>query len=216
MPFLRDARSACLLGVVGALLMAVGDLLMLGVPLDGVAYAAAGLELMAELPVQRIVIGGTVAPVGALLQGLAAAACLRLLPDTALRPVVTFGLLGLAAVAGCVHLSFAYMGVLVHAGPEVAPVWPAVLLLEAVLLVLGAAAGLPAAIGLAVAVGTGRSPLPRAAVLATPLSTIPILSLLGLLLPAPVGGPLLGAAFNLGMALWWGTARHFAPAGPGR
>lgn len=209
-------RVSLILAVTGGLLFFAGDQLFYGHFGPGADLGTRVPTIVASRSVAALALGGALGPIGsfALLLG-ALHLRTRFVEKASRSAAVTTALFAATFVlAGAVHAVWGAFAFVVRGsdGSEVArAIWDDVgAYLDG--LHLGATVlGLVAAVAWSYAVATRRTDLPRGFAFANPGLAYLALFLGGPLVPAPVGAPLVGGAFGLSCALFFGALMFTVP-----
>ena len=199
------AGSAGYAGLLGALLLFAGDMLLLGHWGAAADFRAGMLELVRSMPVERIWAGGLLGPVaGALLVAGFWQVCQGAKAPAGWAARTMFGLFLLFAVGmAAIHSVWAVFELLIRScvgGSAPAACQAQAQAVQAYMQVslLGLAVpGAVASVMLAVLVLRGRTHLPRWAVLANPLLLVAVLLPAFGVAPAPIGAVLLGGSASI-------------------
>ena len=214
-------RPAAGLGILGALLLFAGDMLLLGHWGAAADFRAGMLELIRSAPVERIWAGGLLGPVaGALLVAGFWQVCQGVKVPAGWAARAMFGLFLLFAVGlAAIHSVWAVFELLIRscvdgaAGGAPAACQAQADAVQAYMRVslLGLAVpGAVASVILAVLVLRGRTQWPRWAVLANPLVLVAVLLPAFAGAPAPIGAVLLGGSASILLLVFFVVAQGSA------
>ncbi|HET7561180.1 MAG TPA: DUF6796 family protein [Rhodanobacteraceae bacterium] len=220
-------RIAGLLGLAGALLLAVGDQCLYFAAISGADFMHGLLGIVAAAPTGRVLFGASLGPVAALLY-LAGFwhVYVRLRtrhPRIAALIAIGLALCLLAGTAyhvlwGAKALAMkATLGAAATDQPVLAALEAQLRAYAANVYLIAEIAGYPSAVLLAIMIATGRSDYPRWLALLTPAIPLVILQFVAPYTPAPFGSLVAGSASNLSFALFFAaslaTLRKPMPSG---
>jgi hypothetical protein len=220
-------RIAGLLGLAGALLLAVGDQCLYFAAISGADFMHGLLGIVAAAPTGRVLFGASLGPVAALLY-LAGFwhVYVRLRtrhPRIAALIAIGLALCLLAGTAyhvlwGAKALAMkATLGAAATDQPVLAALEAQLRAYAANVYLIAEIAGYPSAVLLAIMIATGRSDYPRWLALRTPAIPLVILQFVAPYTPAPFGSLVAGSASNLSFALFFAaslaTLRKPMPSG---
>jgi hypothetical protein len=232
----RSIRYTGIAGISGALLMFAGDMLLYGSFHSGAEFPEHSRILMGEIPLLRLMIGGAIGPVAALLYALGFWHVYLAVRDggKVLAALIFSAFASMMTVGGTYHAGFVTTGLIVRAKNAAHEFDPGVmstlldqsdrylLLLFRMSFVLGALA----TIMFLYTVLRKKTSYPKWMILFTPTLLI-MTARLAVHIPAPVGSILYGGYINLSfllffcvstVVLWTGTRtanarnKHAAPS----
>lgn len=202
-------------GALGAFLMAVGDVILLGRPISGPAFFATemGRGNMVYLPQWRLALGSTLGVVVVPLQIVGFWQVLEALkPAGRWRSWPVFLIMAhMLIVGGAVHSTFMFVGTglkahhsLVEASGTGLPEMLAYFFsYQTVLYLIAGVELIVASSWFVVAVLSGKTAYPRWMAVLNPFILVALTTLLGMAMPAPVGGYLAPTQFNSGILLFF-------------
>jgi hypothetical protein len=209
-------RIAGALGLIGALLLAVGDQCLYFAATSGADFMHGLRGIVAAAPTGRVLFGASLGPIAALLY-LAGFwhVYMRLRPrHPRMAAIIAIGL-SLCLLAGTAyHVLWgekalaikATLGATATAQPVVAALEAQLHAFAANVYLIAEIAGYPSAVLLAIMVATGRSDYPRWLALLTPVVPLVILQLVAPYTPAPFGSLVAGSASNLSFAVFFAAS----------
>lgn len=191
-------------GLIGASAMFAGDMLFYGQWGSGGDAQTGSLEIVQRSAPQRLAIGGLTSIIGGV--GYVLGAC-HIYGKLAARPAwlrfsITGGFLGIAVIATATHAVWGSFALALAAGAANTALIDDYLSIH---FRIGAVVGTPASILLAVAIVSRRSEWPQWFALVNPGAIYFLLSSASYM-PAPLGAPIVGGAFNLAFALFYGVS----------
>lgn len=198
-------RLAALAGLLGACAMLIGDLLFYGQWGSGADALRASLDIVQEADPDRLIFGGLMSGVGGLGYALGV---LHVFSQLSARPVwlrrsVAFSFLAMALIAATTHAVWASFALAIVGGaPRSVDLIGSYLNLH---FMIGGLVGAPASILLAAAILFRASKWPVWFALINPGAIYLVLSSASYL-PAPLGAGLVGGAFNLAFAIFYGIS----------
>lgn len=216
------SRLAGGLGILGALLLFAGDMLLLGHWGAAADFRAGMLETIRSAPLARIWAGGLLGPLaGTLLVAGFWQVCQRVHLPTGRAARAMFGLFVLFAVGlAAIHSVWAVFELLIRscADSAVGGAAPAACEAQAAMvqaymrlsLLALAVPGAIASVILAVLVLRGRTQLPRWTVVANPLLLVAVLLPAFAAAPAPIGAVLLGGSASILLLVFFAVAQGSA------
>jgi len=217
---MKDAgtsRGCGLLGLVAALGMGAGDLLMLARPVSGQEFVRLGIGNLALIPEGRLTAGAVLGVVFSALYVPGFWSVAQATGPAGQRPAfVMFCLLCATAVFGAAfHAAHGFVGIGLQAAgsiPSGVPTSGVAASFDALmkwLASLGALALLGGSVCFVILVAAGRSHYPRWFAVCPPFVLVLGCAGMGWLAPEPVGGYLWPSCFNLGMLVFFGLSLYF-------
>ena len=202
-------------GLVGAVLMFTGDMLLYGHFGSGAEFINRYKTVIAEAGTLRLYLAGALGPVAAIFYLIGAYHLyLRLQPSRALGRIVTsFAFAAVFVIAGAVHAVWAAYALVLRgvahgqANTDLETVMRAYL---AFVYRLAEVVGYPSALLLFVLVLMGRTTYPRWSVFLNP-GLLMLASSLVVFLPAPIGAPIVGGLFNLAFVVFFALSLATTP-----
>lgn len=205
-------RLLLLIAMLGALLMSLSDMLLLGNPVSGAKAFVLDAHNMVNIPYERLVWGGLL---GVLLGGpLQVAGYVALYRITrthgGYQPLVMSGVfiyMVIAAVA--THIAYIYTGIALKmeategAGESVEVIFLQQNILRIILAMFAGSTLLLGSVLYMMLVGKGPTTLRKWMLIINPLSLTALVAITALLLPAPIGGFIAMPAFNLAQLLFF-------------
>lgn len=194
-------------GLVGALLMFTGDMLLYGHFGSGAEFINRYKTVIISASTFRLYVAGAVGPVAAIFYLIGAYHLyLRLQPARALPRIVTsLAFAALFVIAGAVHAVWAAYALVLRAvahGQANADVETGMRAYLDLVYRMAEVVGYPAALLLLVLVLIGRTTYPRWSVVLNP-GLLMLASPLVVFLPAPIGAPVVGGLFNLAFVVFF-------------
>jgi hypothetical protein len=216
---MKDAgasRGCGLLGLVAALGMGAGDLLMLARPVSGQDFVRLGIGNLALIPEGRLIAGAVLGVVFSALYVPGFWSVAQATGPAGQRPAfVMFCLLCATAVFGAAfHAAHGFVGIGLQAAgsiPSGVPASGVAASFDALmrwLASLGALALLGGSVFFAILVAPGRSQYPRWFAVCSPVGLVLGCAAMGWLAPEPVGGYLWPLCFNLGMLVFFALSLY--------
>jgi hypothetical protein len=209
-------RIAGVLGLAGALLLAIGDQCLYFAATSGADFLHGLRGIVAAAPTGRVLFGASLGPIAALLYlaGFWHVYMRLRTRHPRMAAVVAIGL-ALCILAGTAyHVLWGAKALAMKATQgAAAAAQPALAALDAQLHAFAAnvylvaeTAGYPSAVLLAIMVAMGRSDYPRWLAFLTPVVPLVILQLVATYTPAPFGSLAAGSASNLSFALFFAAS----------
>jgi hypothetical protein len=209
-------RIAGLLGLAGALLLAVGDQCLYFAAVSGADFMRGLRGIVAAAPTSRILFGAGLAPIAALLYlaGFWHVYMRLRTRHPRIAAVIAIGL-ALCLLAGTAYHALwgakalamkATLGATAIAQPAMAALEAQLHAYAANVYLIAEIAGYPSATLLAIMIALGRSDYPRWLALLTPVVPLVVLQLILPYTPAPFGSLIGGSASNLSFALFFAAS----------
>jgi hypothetical protein len=220
-------RIAGLLGLAGALLLAVGDQCLYFAAASGADFTHGLRAIVAAAPTSRVLFGASLAPIAALpyLAGCWHVYMRLRTRHPRIAAIIATGL-ALCLLAGTAYHALwgakaltmkATLGASAIAEPAMAALEAQLHAYAANIYLIAEITGYPSALLLAIMIAAGRSDYPRWLALLTPAIPLLILQLVAPYTPAPFGSLVAGSASNLSFALFFAaslaTLRKPMPSG---
>jgi hypothetical protein len=209
----RQRWWAGLLGLAGAILLALGDQGLYFAPVSGSDFVAHLRDIVAAAPTDRILLGATVGPLAVLLYLFGFWHVYMNIRERqpSVAGAVAVGLVLSYLAGGSYHVFWAAKALAIQAAVHAdAPYRPALALLDQQIHDFGARlyqfAELPgylAGLLLLMLIAFGRTAYPRWVALVTPAVPVLLLQMVEAYIPAPLGSLLVGSAVNLSFAAFF-------------
>lgn len=209
----RQRWWAGLLGLGGAIVLALGDQALYFAPVSGSDFVTHLRDIVAAAPIDRVLLGAAIGPLAVLLYLFGFWHVYMNIRERqpSLAGAVAVGLVLSYLAGGSYHVFWAAKALAIQAAAHAdAPYRPALALLDQQVHDFGARlyqfAQLPgyfAGLLLLMLIALGRTVYPRWVALVTPAVPILLLQMGAAYIPAPLGSLLVGGAVNLSFAVFF-------------